>query len=204
MKKRALSILFLIIYALLAVLSLASCGGSGNVRGVELSCYVSDFTYDYENDVTTYIEVSVSAYNANNSSAVKNFKYKLTFLDSNSNVLTTKQLAYYQPLEANDSVSFYQTFSSQQFGSIKGSVQRVVITPIEMTLGEGTSNNGGGTEWSFWTYFWVIISGILVLLFVFCCIGAEGDSDTIIGGVVIFLAPAIIILSVYFGFFFGH
>ena len=206
MNKRKLSVLFLVIYLAVMVLSLSGCGDNSSQRGLAVDSVVIDRNYNDESGLTS-LSVSVTASNENDSHVMRSYKFRLVFKDMTGAVITSKVYTQYEGLAPYSSESFTYYFSEQSGTAIRGEVIRVEAVPVEMTLDNEeieASGSNGSTEWSFWTWFWVIVSGILIFLFITCCIGAEGDSDAIIGGVVIFLAPAILILVVYFGFFFGH
>ena len=206
MKKRILSIALLALLAVALVLSLVGCGSSGSVRGFSVDKTVSNQYYD-EQSGRTSLELTVFVTNESSTVSIRSYKYKVVFKDAYGAILDTKVYSKYEALEAYNTESFRHYFSVDDATAIKGNVASVEVYPSEMTVSNETKDEGGSssgdTEWDFWTWFWVIISGVLIFLFISCCIGAEGDSDAIIGGVVIFLAPAILILIVYFGFFFG-
>lgn len=203
MKKRTLSILFLAFYAVAMILSLVGCGGNKSVRGFYVSNTVNDRYYN-EQTGSTSLNLSVSVTNDNSSQGIRSYKYKVVFRDVSGSVLATKIYSSYEALEAYDTENFYYYFNEDDGTAIKGNVAIVDVYPVEMTVSnEKSEGSSGESAWGFWAWFWTIVSGILVLLFITCCIGADGDSDAIIGGVVIFLAPAILILVIYFGFVFG-
>ena len=205
MNKRKLSILFLCVYFAVMILSLASCAGGGDVVGFSVDKNVKNLYYDEEGDCTS-LELTVSATNDNSSRSIRSYKFKVVFRDVSGSILESKIYSGYDSLDPYDTASQTYYFYAGDDGVISGCVDRVDVYPVEMSLGNDESNSsasGGDTEWDFWAWFWTIISGILLLLFITCCVGADGDTDAIIGGVIIFLAPAILILFVYFGFFFG-
>ena len=206
MNKRKLSVMFLIFYIAVMVLSLVGCGEDEAVRGISVDRVVSDRSY---NDVTnlTSLTLEVFATNNNGSHAITSYKYRVIFRDCAGNTLSSREYTQYDGLTPGNTDSFTYSYQEANGTAVRGEVVSVEIVPVQMTLSNEEVDSSGSKEspkWGFWAWFWVIVSGILVFLFITCCIGAEGDSDAIIGGVVIFLAPAILILVIYFGFVFGH
>ena len=206
MKKKILSITLLAFMVMALALSLVGCGGNKNIRGFSVDKTVSNIYYD-EVEEKTSIQLTVFVTNESSTDSIRSYKYKVVFKDYYGAVLDTKVYSKFDTLDPYDTESFYYNFDAYEETHISGEVATVEVYPVEMTLSNEPANEGStgsdDTEWDFWTWFWVIISGILIFLFITCCIGAEGDSDAIIGGVIIFLAPAILILVIYFGFFFG-
>ena len=204
MKKRTLSILLLVFLTAALALSLVGCGGKETVRGFSVNTTVSTQYYDEISEKTT-LDFTVFVTNESSTQSIRSYKYKVVFRDYYGSILDSRVYSSFEGLDPYDTESFYYHFGDDEGNAIRGEVALVDVYPVEMTVNNETENDSssGDTEWDFWTWFWVIISGILIFLFISCCIGADGDSDAIIGGVVIFLAPAILILVVYFGFFFG-
>ena len=200
MNKRNLSILFLVCYFALMILSLVSCG-SDNVQGMSVTRNISSVNYNEETNKTS-MRVDVYVENLNSSKSVRSYQYRLTFRDGSS-VVYSKNYQSYESLGPNDGTSVTHWFEESNGTAITGQVSSVDVTPVQMTLSDSDSNSSGTPKWGFWATFWVIVSAILVFLFITCCIGADGDTDAIIGGVVLFIVPAVIILVVYFGFVYG-
>ena len=208
--KRIFSSLVLLITLMAVMLSLASCAGKDSLEGIETH---SDFeiSYNYETDVTD-VTVTINAVNNNFSHRVVSYKYKLVFRNIAGDVLSTGVYnANTNGLLPGDSDRIVHGFYDSDGTGIRGNVKSVEVTPLEMTIdndeikaeGSSDSSSSGKSKWTFWTWLWIIVSGVLVYLFFTVCSQEDWDSDTVIGSVVIFILPAVVILVVYFGFFFG-
>ena len=215
MKKKILSLILIAVLVLSLAVTFTSCGSSEKIDGVSVSATLNRAEYS-EGENLTSVSMYINASNTNSSLKVTSFQYKIYFLDSYGNVLTARNANFDNALDPGESTSFYVGYTNidgstytDYDGSfsaprIPGQISSVRVVPVHMNTEpiEGASSEGDDSEWGFWTWFWVVIAGILLILFLFCCIGAEGDTDAIVGGVVIFLAPALIILFVHFTFFF--
>ena len=205
MKKRALSILFLCFYLAVMLLSLTACGGGERIRGLSVEGSPVGISYNEETGLTE-LNLNVRTTNNNENRAIRAYKFKAIFRDENGSILTTKVYSVSEGLRPYDTNTFSYTFKESEGTAIIGRVATVDVVPTEMSLSNDAVEGTTGAnipKWGFWAWFWTIVSGILVFLFITCCIGADGDSDAIIGGVIIFLVPAILILVIYFGFVYG-
>ena len=206
-EKRIFSLAVLVLMAVAIVLSLVSCADD-RLKGIDL--YVDyEIQYNLQSD-TTDVSVVIDATNANNSRVVRGYKYKLVLKDGTGSTLATRvYTANTMGVRPGSYERLYHDFSLSNGTEISGRVSYVEVIPVEMNLDneemkDTDSSEEGSTEWDFWTWLWVIISGVLVYLFFTVCSQEDWDSGMVIGGLIIFILPAIIILTVYFGFFFGH
>ena len=107
--------------------------------------------------------------------------------------------------------SFSLSFPSFGLGesngkAVVGKVSSVEVVPVSMDLeNEAKDPDTGKTinPWGFWAWFWTIACIILVGIFLLGGWGGGWNSDTVLGGVIVCIVPAVIILVVYFGFVFG-
>ncbi len=208
MKKRIFAVIALLFTCAATVLSLAGCGDdSSDLRGVGFDYELDSCYYSPESD-TTNVSIGITAYNRNHEYELLSFTYKIYFVDEYGNRIASRTMSRDDNIPPDD----YQYITASFTGSdaIAGAVSDVRVVPVSMELSaepydEGSSSSSSAADnstWGFWTWFWVIIAAILLILFFLCCLGAEGDTDAIVGGVIIFLAPALIILFVHFVFFF--
>ena len=207
--KRNLSVALLFLLMVTLLLYLASCIGSESVYGFSVSRDVLSNTYNSDTGYSD-VEIGVRIYNENPTREMRSCKYKIIFRDSDDSMIYSETRSLAESLIPGE--QSYETFSFSG-NSIKGEVDSIEVVPLEMVLnnkanesddGNGGETSSGAVEWDFWTWLWVIISAILILIFFLGCIGAEWDSSAVLGGIIVCVVPAIIILSVYFGFFFGH
>ena len=216
MKRKIISLLFIAVLAVSLLLTFTSCGSSDDISGVTLQAGMHSLTYNDQSN-TSSLTVSISATNRNSDLDITSFDYKIYFFDDFGNVIYTSTLKYENTLEPDEDASFSANFINVTTGyepdyqggvnapRVPGKVASVRVVPVSMVTVEADSSGSSSDSdsgWGFWTWFWVVIAGILIILFLMCCLGAEGDTDAIIGGVIIFLAPALIILFVHFVFFF--
>ena len=218
MKRKTLSLLLIAVMLFSMAMTFTSCGSSDDVEGVDLQASISNLFYNDSNN-TSSLTVNVSATNRSSSMNITSFNYKVYFNDEFGNVIHTITYEYYNLLEPNSDAYFSVNCINSSSGYqpdynggvnaqiISGKVASVRVVPVSMITAEADADASDSSSeedsgWGFWTWFWVVIAGILLILFLMCCIGAEGDTDAIIGGVIIFLAPALIILFVHFTFFF--
>ena len=209
-EKRNLSLALLILIIAAFAFSLVSCGGGGGLPGSEVDESVSYKKYNAQTDLTT-LNVDILVTNGNPTRAVSSYKYKVVFRNSQGAVISTKIFTEHIGILPSGTENHSHYFSESDGTAIRGSVAIVEAFPIEMSLSDkevespsgSTSSPSGTPKWGFWAWFWVILCGILVALFFIGCVGAEWDSSAVIGGIIVCIVPAIIILVVYFGFVFG-
>ena len=202
-RKRILSFIALVFITAAIMLSLVSCGGE-RLEGVEIYAGLERNDYNTETGVTS-VSVVIDATNSNSSHIVRGYKYKLIFKDvMGSTIYTRVFTADTDGIMPGNYDRLFHNFDESAGNGINGEVYAVEAVPVEMVLDNEEVKESGSTAWDFWTWLWVIISGILVYLFFTVCSQEDWDSGTVIGSVVLFLLPAAIILLVYFGFFFGR
>jgi len=191
MKKRVLSLILLSLLCITFLLSLASCGKDKGTEGVELNAYT---TYCEYNELTRLYDVyvRVEMHNRNPDAAVCGFDYRIDFYDGNGVRVASRTFEYNYTLDKETYDSVVLSFESGN--GFPTEVARVSAVPVSMEL--ENVNDG----WGFWNWFGLVAVIILVLLFVACVYGCVSSEEYIgiLGGVIIFAIPAIIILFLIF------
>jgi len=202
--KRHVSLLLLILTVAAIGLSLVSCGDE--LKGFSVDVYNENISYSEQTN-SSNVEIEVFVTSDNTSHVIRSYKYKVIFKDASGYAVDSRVYTHPEGIEPGSSNSFRYSYTGGN--AISGRIVRVEVMPLEMVMEneevpETSGSQSGSPKWGFWAWFWVILCIILVLVFFLGCVGAEWESSAVIGGIVVCIIPAILILVIYFGFVFGH